>query len=210
MGCSGQCPLCTIVDRAEYWHVIRFGTAALETDEVRQAIYGRRGLCNAHFWRLRRCFWGAGLAQTLVDVLALVPAEGLCSGEPKTLLSETLPLEPGNCSLCAALRCEESFHNQLFADLLAHDGFRVSYQRTRGLCLPHLRAVASMVTRDVFDWLLAFEGLQWRLLQTSLQQRAQRPKSPMFRRTTPDEEESPDRCIAKLVGSNGRNWRAGV
>ena len=193
------CVLCALLSQLEYHHLVRFGCAALETEEFKRDFYAGLGLCNWHFWELRRCFWGPGLAQTLLDVLEMMPANlGLADSDSPLRL-----LDKSACWLCRELSQDE-------ADFVAHmsrfaeDGaFREVYAQSRGLCLPHIAPVAAAACSEARRWLLNIELEHWHSLKQDLAEFVRKHNPALPAQKTPNVESGPTRCIQKLVGNIG-------
>lgn len=198
---SQECAMCALMDRAEYQHLLRFGTAVLEDEVERRRLYDRRA----------RVIDISGSFVAASGVRHWPKPCSMCSRWyrkplPRIFLPEDSPLEPSRCWLCSNVRRNEATCVRAFVTLLGDDRFREIYERSAGLCIPHLRtAIARTANSAMREWLAAVESRQWHSLQIDLEGYAQVRSAPGKRTTS--EQASPDRCIAKLVGTRGRQWR---
>ena len=160
--------LCQLLSRHEYHLLVRFGTASLGNQESRQVFYAGRGLCNWHFWELRRSFWGPALAETLFDILRLMPADSCLPGfSPGTSL-DALPLCRARCWVCWELAQDEMSYVQSLVHLLEDPGFRGIYGNSHGLCLPHVHVLAGAAGEDIREWVLGTEAEHLQQLKCDL------------------------------------------
>ncbi len=199
------CSLCKFLSRQEYTHLVCLGTSSLN--------YGRSqppgmGLCNWHFWELRRAFWGPHLAKLLVDMLASMPA-GLDLEAVAVGLGDTLPLDSARCAICLRLANEEAACAGAFAAGLREHSYRELFEQSRGLCLPHFHAVASAMDLEARSWLIHTEHRHWERMKFDLAENIRKAQPPLRAQLTVSEETAPGRCIQKLVGRHGRIWPMG-
>lgn len=194
------------MSRHEYHHLVRFGTASLGDQESRQAFYAGRGLCNWHFWELRRSFWGPSLAETLFDILRLMGADSCLAGFSSGTSLEAMPLYRARCWVCWELAQDEMGYVQSLVHLLEDSAFRGIYGDSHGLCFPHIHGLAGAAGEDIREWVLGTEAEHWQQLKGDLAGLVRKAQPPLRWERTQSEETAPDRCLQKLVGWHGRPW----
>ena len=193
------------MSQREYHHLVRFGTATLEDKDSRDTFYAGLGLCNWHFWELRRSFWGPGLAETLFDVLTLMPA-GLGLAGIACGVGEPFPLHSARCWVCKQLARDESDYVATLVHSLEKPDFRATYEQSRGLCLPHVHTVTALASVEIREWIIHVESDQWERLKHDLAELVRKAQPSLLLQPTPSEVTAPARCIQKLVGNHGRPW----
>jgi hypothetical protein len=200
------CALCGLLRRLELNHVIQFATAQLEEAESLRNFYAGRVLCNWHFWEVNRSFESPWFADRLSDILALLPADlGLADLDWATSL-EGLPLRRARCWICHELARDQADYVDVLVHLLEDATFRGAYERSRGLCLPHVHVVAVAAKPVVRAWVLGAELEHWRRLKHDLAELARKGDPELRAQLTPSENTAPFRCVQKLVGAPGRPW----
>jgi hypothetical protein len=200
------CTICACLRPMEFRHLVRFGTANLGEKPTRSGFYRGRGLCNWHFWELRRSFWGAGLAETISDVLELFPFDldlgEICMGH----WPGTIPLNTDQCWVCQELACDEAELLNQAAHVAEDTELHAAYIGSRGHCLPHVYGVAVRASPEARSKLLAMEREHWQRLKHDLAELIRKRHLSIRDERTPREETAPARCIEKLVGGHGRPW----
>jgi len=155
------CAMCNLlrrdVDRCIDGMVYGF----MDTDEMRAAFSGSRGLCAEHGWQLKQNKFGNVLgiaklyATTLGEVLAILDAAPEEAGNSKSRFDRLLnndrrsetsalanQLEPvTDCMVCTRIDEREEDYVSMFDRYMTEPRFRAMFEQSDGLCLPHLRAV---------------------------------------------------------------------
>jgi hypothetical protein len=202
---TGGCALCKLLARLEFDHVVQFATAKRGDLQGFRDFSAGMVLCNGHFWQVDRSFDSPHFADRLLEFLALLPGDlGLGDGSPASL--EGLPLRRERCWICQELARDQGDYVGALVGLLEDPEFRGAYQRSRGLCLPHVHAVATAAGPEARAWLLGAELAHWQSLKHDLAE-LWRKRGPGVRAgLTAAEEVAPARCVQKLVRGSGCPW----
>jgi hypothetical protein len=197
------CPICSVLQSSTTELLCKLQFEAVHSQEVNAVVLSAGGFCHFHFWYLEKLASPVTNAQLLDDLLEKVE---------KDYLEDTSGAAPesfgaaSHCPVCDSCREWEKKLLIAFTEKMQHEEFCAAYERSCGLCLPHLSAAVKIVpseeerdslvksSRSQLDVLLE----ELRLLITKSQNRDRSPGR---------ESDSSYRAIAKLVG--GKNYRAG-
>lgn len=178
------CPVCRMLqaetDRYLYALLFEFVTEP----EAHHTIRASRGLCRVHSWQLRRQRMSSVSIAVLYEAVLDEALNIIGSSEQPAVRSRMQRLLGGSsagatlanqlqpqaqCMCCEALAISEDGYVRTLAESITEPRVLAAYQKSEGLCLPHLRQTLA-VTRDD-DALNAILGTQreiWSRLKEEL------------------------------------------
>ncbi len=196
------CPICLILQNRTSNLLCRLQLEAVHKPEVKAQVLSAKGYCHYHFWYLERLASPVTNARLLEDLLSKIAKEYLedDSGKAAALLSAV------SCPVCRSCKEWEEELMISFAEQMRQPEFCAAYERSSGLCLPHLAALLKRVSdREVRAFLVKTSRCQ---LESLLQElRLLISKAHNKDRSRGGENDATYRAIAKVVG--GKNYRAG-
>jgi GTP-binding protein EngB required for normal cell division len=200
---SGTCPVCDAQTRA----VIDFFAAwqyTLATDEKAQREFAAaRGFCHFHTWQFQEIASPQGLSAGYADLIDARTNELRAALEKMAPLTDAPQAE--TCAACRVAReAQEHALRHLLAQLATTEG-RARYEKSAGLCLPHLRAALARAPAELAEMLTRAQIE--RLTEISEDMRNYLIKREALRRglLNANEEKAWRRALVQLVGE--RNVR---
>ena len=193
----------------------------MDTDEMRAAFSGSRGLCSEHGWQLKQNKFGNVLgisklyAATLGEVLSIldttpVEAEPARSRLDRLLSSDRRSgtsaladqLKPvTQCMVCERIAERENDYVQMFDRYMTVPPFRQSFEESDGLCLPHFRAVLSGMRDPIGKQVLVeLQAAMWRTLKAQVDSFAAKQNYEHEGELSEAEGDSWVRAIARMGG----------
>jgi len=176
---------------------------AVRDEQVNAVVLAAGGYCHFHFWYLEKLASPVTNAQLLENLLAKINKE--CfednAGDAASSFDDV-----SRCPVCRS--CREWEENLLasFTKKIPEKDFCAAYERSPGLCLPHLSKALKKISEREQRAFLVQSGR--RHLNTLIQElRLLTAKWHNKDRTPGRENDSSYRAIGKLVG--GRHYRAG-
>ncbi len=149
-----DCPVCRLVDRDVRQYIDSFFYESITVVERRAEIRDARGFCSVHGSILAghsRVLGTAIIHQDVInDVLRGIPAQtpqrALLQNALKTA-RETVAraIRPRReCVLCAHERHQERIVLEALIDGMADDALRAAFEKSDGVCLPHLQSAMAL------------------------------------------------------------------
>jgi hypothetical protein len=164
------CPVCSLTQRAVARYIEGVCSESILDPDVRQKLAESRGFCYEHTWqsmdlKLSDALGHAILHQSFVtDALRVLAENEKGSGEQ---LSNALDPKAG----CPACKIEEETLDRVLDSLAAalrSQDFIDEYQKSDGLCLPHLKRLLPRLDQKRMTVLLAHQQEQMEDLKGEL------------------------------------------
>ncbi|HUK40799.1 MAG TPA: DUF6062 family protein [Candidatus Acidoferrales bacterium] len=132
------CPVCLILQTKTNDLLCGLQSGAVHDQEIKTLVLSAGGYCHFHFWYLEKLASPAANAHLLENLLKNIENQFLAdtSGDAASSFGEGW-----RCPVCS---CCENWQEKLlagFADKVGTQDFRVAYENSHGLCLPHLALV---------------------------------------------------------------------
>jgi len=129
---TGGCPICHVGARNSFDLMAQIvGTIADDPETV--ALVGRaNGLCNMHAWDFADIASATSINELYQALLQQAADRLETEGEASP--------PPRSCGVCDGIRAREVEAVRLLLARLQRPEGRAKYERTRGMCLPHLAA----------------------------------------------------------------------
>ncbi len=149
---SGRCPVCHLIDNAEFDMLSHVQYDVTHNTNVREAIVNEGGFCEFHFRQFRKI---ANARSNGLLMIAMV--------ERYSRPENALKLR---CRFCAYLdRLEQHLLDAMLL-LLKDITFRENYRRHTGLCLGHLDVVIRQIDQfEMKEWLTS---TQWEQMKKEI------------------------------------------
>ncbi|HUI06832.1 MAG TPA: DUF6062 family protein [Verrucomicrobiae bacterium] len=213
---AAGCPICTLVERACYRQLDNLFYENVSDVGVRLRLYKSKGFCNAHAWMATRIpHTDSGIAIIYGDLLRSVierteaqVRQLAAAGSPRRLhrsrrrgrsasvLETTAP-----CPVCETARFNERVY---FGELLKwfdDPELRTAFQRSFGLCLPHLDlAMRGFPDHPHLPELLATEREKLTGLQTELKEFSRKRDDRLANEPKDTDQAARRRAIELFVG----------
>jgi hypothetical protein len=183
---ASGCPICVRVLSAGDDMLRRLLEHSSSRDNVRNRSLASRGLCGVHAWRIERTNLPVGLAEAY---------ETFLQGQLEKLQSATVPprgrlrsiwaqlsgwRRRRQCPACRAGQVMEQRDIRLLLDLITDMEFSRAFERSAGLCLPHLAlALGFAPTHPNRPKLVEAHIPKIKHLQADLQDYIRREKAPI-------------------------------
>jgi len=196
------CPICLILQNKTSDLLCKLQFEAVHKQQVKAAVLSGGGYCHYHFWYLERLASPVTNARLLEDLLGKIEKKYLedDSGEAAASLSTV------SCPVCCSCKEWEEKLVISFAEQMRQPDFCVAYERSSGLCLPHLSALLKRVSgREERAFLVKSSRCQFDSLLQEL--RLVIGKADNKDHSRGGESDAAYRAIVKIVG--GKNYRAG-
>lgn len=198
------CPICLILEDKTRDFLCRLQFDAVRKEEVKESVISAGGYCHFHFWYLHKLaspVTNAELLDALLERIRVEMPDGhdVLKSTPSNLITEV------RCPVCfISGEWEEELLIVFTSKIEEEEEFRIAYQDSRGLCLPHLaKVLQQLVDSEVRAFLVTATCRQLDVLveELKLQVAKWRNKD----RSPGEEQDSTYRAIQKLV--SGRNYR---
>jgi hypothetical protein len=192
---SGRCPICALLRPEELDMLITWlGKVAVEHDrEAFNTLTGRGGFCNFHSWQFSQIGGPQGKAPFAMALMMARLADLKNQG--------AVNFSSNDCPVCEALLTNETAYLQHLAHWLRESNHQLRYAKSRGLCLPHLARINSLIQDTALMKLLdAALITQLELLVQKLAEFIRKKDPPLRWGQSDDEKRAPTRSIEKLVG----------
>lgn len=202
---GGSCPICVSQSQAVFDFFVEAQYALATAEDARQAFAHERGLCPIHTWQFQPMTSPQGLSAGLGPLIEATLADlrritELPLEEAAMHIVALLPSFEG-CAACRVLReAERAALAQFLGQIETADGRR-QYERSSGLCLPHLRAaLATHPANETAGYLLRQQAR--RLDEISEDMRSYVLKRQALRRglAHSEEESAWRRALVQLAG----------
>jgi GTP-binding protein EngB required for normal cell division len=207
---GGTCPICDAQTQRIFSYFAQWQYTLATEERAQRAFAAARGFCHFHTWQFGQIASPLGISEGYAPLIEAVTAElrqtletardaSAADGERWLSSVET-------CPACRVLRETEVEQRQnLVAQLETAEG-RDTYERSRGLCLPHLGMVLKAALPDGVGEFLLKEQVQ-RLEELSEDMRSYTLKRAALRRAllNANEEHAWRRALVQLTGE--RNVR---
>ncbi len=156
------CAVCGFVLRAVHRYLDVLSYESVNDPGFREALRSARGFCNRHAWRfVREIGDPLGVAIIYRDVLRAVLA-------PLELRADPSALEPqGPCQACRVEQDTTTRYLRLLLEQLHFERFRLAFQRSDGLCLPHLITALELAGAEEAEHLLRAQAWDGQAAATS-------------------------------------------
>jgi len=183
---SLYCPLCSLVDDAEFEMLSMLQYDVTRQPDTREAVANEGGFCEYHFRQFRK------IANAKTNALLLkVMVERFAQPETQFVV---------NCRFCNHLDEYEGQLVKTISHMLAESSFQVFYAEHRGMCKRHLRSAEAMVSDEATrGWLEEVHRSQMLREIPFLEQLATKS----YYDTSRLERGSVSRSIEKFVGRRG-------
>ncbi|GIV15330.1 MAG: hypothetical protein KatS3mg022_0765 [Armatimonadota bacterium] len=157
---EGECALCWLAHQHLLRQVDTLLSEHVNDPQWRQSLREGNGFCAYH----------AELVLSRASVLSLaIIAEDVLAHT--SIAPATKRASVGwHCQLCEAQVRDVAQMTKLLAELLHQAEWRTRYERSSGLCLPHLRQVLRSASPEVQKWIVANENHRWQILRAQLQE----------------------------------------
>jgi hypothetical protein len=213
---SDGCPLCAMLRRDELDSLYQWVGQSGEGDknsERRKLLLSAGGFCNYHFWRFERMsthYGSAGIAVQLIEKLLqilrthkqkyfadVIKYKG---GHSKIRLSDNNV----ECPLCCELGEKERVYLKELLAILRQNEYRSRYEKSCGLCIPHLMKVINYIDDISFlKFLFETEIDQLEKVKTDAVGFVAKRYPPLRWEQTDNEESSWFRAIEKIISRSG-------
>jgi len=209
---SNGCPLCTMLRRDEldsfYQWVGQSNEIAKNSARIKQLL-DAGGFCNFHFWRFQEMsthYGSANIGAQLIDKLL----ETMRTHKQKYFVDAIKHRESHfkiwliECHLCYELGEKERVYLKELLAILRHNGHRSRYEKSCGLCMPHLMKVIDYIEDvSLLKYLFETEIDQLEKVKTDAASLVSKRYPPLRWRQTEDEKKSWFRAIEKIAGRRG-------
>ena len=166
---SGACPLCFAVALDEERWLESFWREGRTDATTRRRFYDAGGFCQDHAWRLHELVAQSGKTFAIADVY------GSLAGRDLAETGKGVPLRTSTCPACTARTEALERKAYYLLELLATASGRERYERSHGLCLPHLAEMVATAGKD--DELARFLIADWRRRLAEVRQRIDEPRA---------------------------------
>jgi len=208
------CSICTLIKEGEYRYFDSLLYEFVNDQYVREGLRRSKGFCNYHAWRLLEVSnqiigeGGAGIGIIYRDLLDSFKSD-------LERLRKTVPVMRGRalkalgekeelCPACELSREFEKGYLSTFVEHLEEDKFRTAYQRSDGLCRPHLTKLLRLAKSDFLrDIILDVELEKLRLLSFELGEFDRRRDYRYANEPKGKEQTSWARALKKHAGAKG-------
>ncbi len=159
LGMTRACPICAAQSQAVFDFFVHWQNALMDDEDARRAFAAARGLCWLHTWQFQQVASPLGISEgyaSLVETTAAAlyrlverpPQEGAAG------IGNHLPSSE-SCAACQIVRNTGAAQIARFVAYVTTPEGRAQYQRSLGLCLPHLRAaLLSSPSQEIAGFLL--------------------------------------------------------
>lgn len=217
------CPVCRIglheveryLDNLFYENVNDWG--------LRRHMRGSLGFCREHAWQILEGGIGNGLGVAMIyhDVLknvleglpeteagktGLKRISGLLGRLPRQFTERVKTLKEGltpslPCPACRQLKQTDSRTVGVLLEFMREDRLRLAFQKSQGLCLPHLRLALNKANVEAdLEILMSQNGEKWKHLKKELAEYIRKNDYRFAREEFGSEGDSWRRAIAVFVG----------
>lgn len=212
------CPICSLLleDGRRYLDSMMYEriTDLPTREELRRSF----GLCNLHTWQLSEVPGTSapdlGFAIIATELLKRFEGSVKEGRTPSTgrlgnlyeRLRRKLRKKRGRatCPACRQTGLSESFHLQRLLDCLAEEEFRIHYEASQGICLPHFSLLATQSRRHTcFNILRGIQVSKAQSLRSSLEQFVERQNHRSRDPLTMDHMNAWKRALEFLGGKPG-------
>lgn len=152
---DSECPLCDLEQAAEESYLDNFLGASVMEPSMRVEV-NRKGFCARHFARLLPMQNRLGLALLTQTILREATASQTAQPSPAPrggLFSRRVSPANGESETCILCERLGETMNRYFFTVLhlfdTDDEFRAAFLASKGVCLPHARALRAMATREL-------------------------------------------------------------
>ena len=202
---GGTCPICGAQSQALLDFFVEAQYALATAEDAQRAFAQERGFCRVHTWQFQPMTSQQGLSAGLGPLIETALGElRRITGMPREASAARIEALLSSSEGCAACRAQQEAGNAALAQfqeqIVTSDG-RQRYERSAGLCLPHLRAVlAAQLPQEATSYLLRQQAR--RLEEISEDMRSYVLKRAALRRglTHSEEEGAWRRALVQLVG----------
>ncbi|HRT09127.1 MAG TPA: DUF6062 family protein [Candidatus Paceibacterota bacterium] len=204
---SQGCPICFLLHRDEFEEICRWVGGTVADGQYRLPHEPAAGFCNHHAWLLGEIHSPAS-GSKLNDLLAAALLARLdTAADGVQTIADWLRNSAAQCPLCEYLGRRESAHLQALLTWLAQPGAWEEYERSTGLCLPHLqRCSPRLAGESLVRRLLHAQAAQIERLQLQMRACATKLASGQRWEISPDEWAAWRRATEKLGGCRGLVW----
>jgi hypothetical protein len=210
---SGRCPVCFLLRNDEFDELCRWVGGNVADERNRARLDAAGGFCNYHLWKLSELHspYSASLVN---DYAAQKALEALRdpSHADRDHLARWFRRAAERCPLCEQMANCEGRHVSKFVDWLRAGSNREQYEKSEGLCVPHLLRTLALLDGDALYEQLAQAGaVQIERLQQQMREYARKFAARQAGGQEHIEREELDawrRAIEKLVGRTNVQWPA--
>jgi len=213
---SNRCPLCAMLQRDEFDSLCRWvglSSESAKDSEQRKQLLTAGGFCNYHFWRFQQMsthYGIAGIAVQLIEKLLQIlrmhkqkyfaDAIKYKGTRSKIWLSDN----DVKCPLCRELDEKERVYLKELLAVLRHNEHRSRYEKSCGLCMPHLMKVIDYFEDvSLLKFLFETEIDQLEKTKADAANFVSKRYPPLRWGQTNNEKKSWFRAIEKIVGRSG-------
>jgi hypothetical protein len=131
---SLYCPLCSLIDDAEFDMMSHLQYDVTHKPDVREAVAEEGGFCDFHFRQFRK------IATAKTNALLLMAMiERFGKSEKQFIV---------NCRFCAHTEGYEGRLTEAMSHMLTENSFRVIYADHRGMCKGHLGSLTELISDE--------------------------------------------------------------
>jgi hypothetical protein len=213
---SNGCPICAILRRDEFDSLCQWVGQSGESDknsERRKLLLSAGGFCNYHFWQFERMsthYGSAGIAAQLIEkllqLLRMHKQKYFADAIKYKGCHSKIQLNNNNaeCPLCCELCEKERAYLKEILAILRQNEYRSRYEKSCGLCMPHLMKVIDYIDDiSLLKFLFETEIDQLEKVKTDAVSFVSKRYPPLRWRQTEDEKKSWFRAIEKITGRCG-------
>lgn len=194
------CPICLVLQTQTYDRLRGLQYEAANNEQVGSAIVSAGGYCHFHFWYLERLASPVTNARLLERLLVEINEKWIQAALSDGARTSSRSVR---CPVCGACSRWEKLLVETFAEKMAEKDFRLAYQTSIGLCLPHLPKVLDRLD-DAESRAFLLQSAHRQLDEMIHDLRLMLAKWRSRDHTPGRDNNSSYRAIAKLVG--GRHW----
>jgi hypothetical protein len=213
---SEGCPLCAMLRRDEFDSLCQWVGLSEERAKdsaQRKQLLTADGFCNYHFWRFQQMsthYGSAGIAIQLIEKLL-----GILRTHKQKCFADVIRYKGGHskiqlndnnaeCPLCCELCEKERVYLKELLAILKQNEYRSRYEKSCGLCIPHLMKVIDYI-EDVLllKYLFETEIDQLEKVKTDAASFVSKRYPPLRWEQTDNEKSSWFRAIEKIIGRSG-------
>lgn len=209
------CPICHLLAKDVSKYVDSIFYEFVNTPETHFAMRASRGLCARHGARALEGMGNAlGIAVLykgiLNEMVAVTERPDSAAARLFTRKDIESALAPSaTCPVCTFQERTERHYLKTFATACDDGEFLEAYQRSGGVCLPHLRAVFKLANASVTPKLLAAHRLLWVRLRDQLDEFARKYLAEHQDEPIGVEGDSWQRAVRALAGDEALFGREG-
>lgn len=189
-----DCAVCNHVIRAARDFFARWQYALTSDEQAQSDFAGELGFCPRHMWQLHSMSspWGESIG------LALLTEK--ISGELAAVAKPPL-LEDEPCLVCAMVAEAEANYIKRLAIFVSNQAGQHAYERSQGVCLPHLSRLLAIASKADGEFLLTIASRRFREMAEQMRSYAAKREAVRRDLITQDEEDAYLRALVHFVGA---------